>query len=457
MLSLIENLPVELVGMNVLGYLDIRDIVMLERGCGSKKSHQQFLCWVSYSSPVVFPESNLKSIITLNWFAKRQCRISSLTIELPGCNPGLQVENLPVDNFDLQIYSNTAIEEFIKSLLEKNLEYKVKTIYVDGNQNREVMEKLSACTKNVTQLRLSDSDNCMDWLTSDILSKWKLKGITMEGEAVTTLLVLLIVHTCSELTSIRLFSDNINDAAVIAIAQHCSKLETLLLTSSIITWSSLLALSEQGLPLEKLDIPRIPKFPTTGTDIARRCGHALSCIRHLDTNILQLNDQYATMLLSYMTGLTSFFLFNDGYSYIPLLIQYCCKLTEIGVSSRSFSVADILSLCRANILLQSLYLYGRCGLTDTILIELIHTCPQLHTFYLPDETDITDISILALSEHCPQLFLLDIRQCHKVTEAAVLQLLQRCRKLTRLWVSSRSLSKETLTKLDSNTQKIVSR
>ena len=204
MLSSMEDLPVELVGANIFRYLDIRDIVMLERGCGSKKSHQQFLCWVPYSSPVVLPSRNHKSIITLNWFAKRQCRISSLTIELPGCNPGLQVENLPVDNFDLQIHSNTAIEELIKYLLEKNLGYKVKTIYVDGNQNREVMEKLSACTSNVTQLRSSYSDNCMEWLTADILSKWKLTDINMEGETVTALLVSLIVQTCSELTSIKL-------------------------------------------------------------------------------------------------------------------------------------------------------------------------------------------------------------------------------------------------------------
>ena len=204
MLSLMENLPVELVGANIFRYLDIRDIVMLERGCGSKKSHQQFLSWVPYSSPVVLPSRNHKSTITLNWFAKRLCRIRSLTIELPGDNPDLHVKNLQVNNFDLQIHSNTAIEEFIKPLLEKNLGYKVKTIYVDGNQNREVMEKLSVCTGKVTLLHISQSSNCMEWLTADILSKWKLTDINMEGEAVTTLLVLLIVQTCSELTSIKL-------------------------------------------------------------------------------------------------------------------------------------------------------------------------------------------------------------------------------------------------------------
>ena len=43
MLTIIECFPVELVGMKVLGYLSLRDIVMLERASNSKKSHQLFL------------------------------------------------------------------------------------------------------------------------------------------------------------------------------------------------------------------------------------------------------------------------------------------------------------------------------------------------------------------------------------------------------------------------------
>ena len=96
-------------------------------------------------------------------------------------------------------------------------------------------------------------------------------------------------------------------------------------------------------------------------------------------------------------------------------------------------------------------------LTDEVLVEVIHACPQLHTLHLPYETDITDIGILALSEHCLQLWLLAISKCEQVTEAAVLQLLQRCHKLTTLYVSSSSLSEDTWTQLDKNTQKRVSR
>ena len=455
MLNLIKNLPVELVGTNVLGYLTIRDIVMLEQACGSKNSYQQFLYWVPYSSPVVLPSRNHKSTITLNWFAKRLCRIRSLTIELPGDNPDLHVKNLQVNNFDLQIHFGTTTEK-LKPLLANNMGFKVRNIDITGNQNRDVIEQLSACTSNVEQLRISHSGNCMDWLTADILSRWRrLKEIELKEEAVTTLLISSIVQTCSELTSIKLYSITVDDAAVFQIAQHYPKLEILQLMTSNITWTSLLALSEKRLPLKVLDVPCIPNIPTA--DIAKRCSHALSRIRYLNTGDFNRNGQDVTILIPYITGLTSVAVRYYNDTYIPLLTQHCHKLTKIAVNDIACSVSDILSLCCANPLLEDLRYFPYGGITDTILIELILVCPHLHTLWLPNETDITDIGILALSEHCPQLRQLTLYNCDQVTEAVVLQLLQRCRKLTRLWVSSSSLSEETWTQLDKNTQKRVSR
>ena len=147
---------------------------------------------------------------------------------------------------------------------------------------------------------------------------------------------------------------------------------------------------------------------------------------------------------------------NCSHSY-TILTQYCHKITIIAIHFSNYTVEDILSLCRANPLLQELICCVHVGITDTALIQLIHACPHLHTLRFPFETDITDIGILALSEHCPQLHRLVIRNCDQATQAAVLQLLQRCHKLTTLVVSSSSLSKETWTQLDKNTQKRVSR
>ena len=158
-----------------------------------------------------------------------------------------------------------------------------------------------------------------------------------------------------------------------------------------------------------------------------------------------------------MTGLTGVDLDYYVNVFIPLLTQRCYKLTKIALYSNQYSFTDVLSLCHANLLLQEVNCFSPICFNDTTLIELIHACPQIHTLYLPFETDITDIGILALSEHCPQLQRLAINKCNKVTETAVLQLMQRCRKLTRLYVSNSSLSEETWTQLDKNTQKRVIR
>ena len=412
-----------------------------------------FNSMISHYPVVVLSPSKHCNMSALDWFAKTQCRLHSLKIWLPGDNPDLHVKNLQVEYFELQIRAYTTIEH-VQALIENNKGYKVSSIKIDGNQNKEVMEKLSVCTENVKQLTVR-SENCMNWLSVDVFSSWKLKQITVYGVAITSDLILLLVQACTELTSIKLESDNIDDSAVIAIAQHYLILETLLLKSNNITWTSLLALSERGLPLKELVMGSIPNIPNA--DIARRCSHALSCIRTIITDDdFHQNGQDASLLIPYMTGLTGVYLNCDRPICIPLIAQHCHKLTWVMLSSGYSTVSDILSLCRANNLLQELSYYV-CGITDTALMEIVHVCPHLHSLYLPNETDITDTGILTLSEHCLQLQELSISKCHKVTEAAVLQLLQRCRKLTTLHVSRSSLSEETWIQLDKNTQKRVRR
>ena len=340
-------------------------------------------------------------------------------------------------------------------MLDRNLGSKVKNIFIKGLQDSEVMEQLSACTRNVKQLIISSTCSCIDWLTADVLTNWNLTHIVIKETDLTNSLVSFIVQTCTELITIELYFNTVDAAAVIAIAQHCSKLETLVFMSRYITWISLLALSEWGLPLEELHISYIPNIPSA--DIARRCSHALSCIRTLKTVKSYIREHNVIILIPYMTGLTSVDLDYYCDSYIPLLTQHCHKLTKIVVYNYDYSVEDILSLCRASPLLQELTSYVQCSITDDILIELIHACPHLHTLCLSYETDITDIGILALSEHCPQFQKLELSENVLIAETSILQLLQRCHKLTILNVSSNSLSEETWTQLDSNTQKKVRR
>ena len=452
--TLIEKLPIHLVGSTVLHYLNIKDIVRLERACGSKASYKLFLDMLTHSAAIDLSPSNYnyKDMKSFDWFISRRCKIKSLTITLPGNNPVLHVKNLQVDYIILYLNSNVTIE-VCNHLFESHLILCIRCITFCGDQNEEVIEKLSRLTENVETLNIYSSNNYNDWLNKDILTRWHLQELRLHVALLNLSTITLVVQICSELTSIKLDSSTVDDAVVMAIAQHCPKLEQLELpVHSEITYNSFLVLSEYKLPLKELSILFIPNIPTA--DIARRCSHALSCIHQLNLYNMYGKDQHASLFLPYMRGLTSVHLISPFDSYIPLPTQYCSMLTTIHIHG-SYPVTDILSLCRANPLLQELFLYLWIGVSDTELIELIHACPHLYTLFLPQETDITDLGIITLSEHCPQLQILGIDKCEQITETVVLQLLQRCRKLTILSVSSSSLSEETWTQLDSNSQKRV--
>ena len=164
--------------------------------------------------------------------------------------------------------------EDCKHVLDSDMVNKVRSVNIKGNQDREVMEQLSSCTVNVERLHNINSDNINSWLTADILSRWKLKEISLSERSTTLTLVSLIVQTCSELTSIKLDSSTVDDATVTIIAQQCPKLEILELSRYCrIVCDSLIVLSDYKLPLVELIITRIPYIQTA--DIARRCSHAL--------------------------------------------------------------------------------------------------------------------------------------------------------------------------------------
>ena len=219
MLNLLEHIPLSLMSSDVLGYLSIKDIVMLERACGNKKSQHCFLELLLNRPPVVLPSSKHRDILALEWFSKRRCRIYSLTIQLSDDNPALYLESLILENIILEIKSDATIKN-LTDIIESNICNLVTRIDINGDQNSEMIEQLSACTENVTQLTIKNSDDCIDWLTKDILSRWKLTEVFLLGCAITVQSVLLVVQTCSELTSIKLYSDNINDTAILAVAQH---------------------------------------------------------------------------------------------------------------------------------------------------------------------------------------------------------------------------------------------
>ena len=60
-------------------------------------------------------------------------------------NPVLQIKDFQVDYVKLRIDQYVRMET-LQSFLAINILSKVKSIHIEGNQNKDVMEQLSACT-----------------------------------------------------------------------------------------------------------------------------------------------------------------------------------------------------------------------------------------------------------------------------------------------------------------------
>ena len=181
--SLIEKLPIDVVGATVLHYLDIKDIVRLERACVSKASHKLFLDLIALSTAVALHSFNEINISCYEWFALRQVKIKFLTITLPGNNAALHAKKLKVNYVYLCLKVDVTMD-CCTYLFNSHLLYQVKRMSIYGDQNKEVMDQLSLLAVNVENLHISGSYKYRDWLSKDILARWKLKEITLYDEVI---------------------------------------------------------------------------------------------------------------------------------------------------------------------------------------------------------------------------------------------------------------------------------
>lgn len=170
MSNLFNDLPVELVGTNVLEMLGIKDIVMLERACGSKKSHQHFMNIIPYCPPVVLPLKKHDNISLFEWFAKKRCKLKSLWLLFPFNSSAIHEKNLKVEEL-LLYFESTATMEDCKVLLDNSLGHIARSITINRDQNKKVIEKLSTCTVNLDKLYILCANNITYWLTVEILSR----------------------------------------------------------------------------------------------------------------------------------------------------------------------------------------------------------------------------------------------------------------------------------------------
>ena len=396
MLDYLLQLSFEVLGQNVLVFLELVDIVRFENAAASHKSQQLLRAILPYCSYIaVTPNINFQfNCKSMNWFNTRRCRVKHAIVPVKVMYK-VHVQHHIIDNIELRFSNNTSLR-YIESLNNPYIHERVTSVTIKGNQDPAVIEVLFSLLSSVLSLNIEHS-NLSAWKEyisnlGPCMYQLSIKGVNLfHGSYITDSNILQSIasncpHICSISLVIDFVSSNIIDAemtafaekcpqleelslhcrqltdqSVIALAQHCSRLKKLKLDGCDLAATSLIALSERGLPLEELDIPEIP-IPSA--EIAAQCAHALSRIREL--NLFRFDssiDRYLNTI-QYMTGLREIYTNNpDDYLLLPYLLQSSHYIYLEKITIRSCS-----------------------SITPEQFMKLITQCKKLHTISIDNPT-----------------------------------------------------------------------
>ena len=495
MLEYLIQLPYDFLGQNMLGFLNLIDIIQLENGATSHKSQKLLKAILPYCPPIRLSDSfNQVCLKTdaLNWFHCRLCRIKFVRIDFDSlCE--VNFEHFIMENIELCLKKYATLRN-IESLPNQYIDENVSRVMIRNDQDPAVMEVLFSMLSSVRSLHIQ-SANLTEWMMHlkqlgpclreltilSVIEKFTLSSIIeycpyLEKLYLSTVtdvsqsilqciayncphLLSLEINTlsyntkaaacadltalaekCPQLEELSLTCQQLTDQSMIALAQHCSRLKKLNLMECDLSTMSLIALSERSLSLEELNI--IPGIPISSAEIAVQCVHTLSRILELSTNSFSKPKLALCYAIQYMTGLCNIHFDNpEDHLLLPhlllLLQRQCCAGLETMIISDHSSITpeqlcELVALCPHLHTVQISKVTCNC---DAVLVELARSCPHLQYIAMYNIGKVTEEGILALIVSCRYPRELDIYK-FTVTEETVRQLAQHCRRLTKLnlWV-----------------------
>ena len=492
MLEYLIQLPFEVLGQSMLGFLELIDIIQWENAAASHESQHFLREILPYCPPIVVKsdESFEWHKTSIHWFNKRRCHVEFVRINIDlMCE--VDFEHSVLDNIELYFKTGTSLHH-CKPLNDPNLNRRNTSVKIKGKQYPAVIEVLFSLLSSVRSLEIENSNNLSQWIehikklrpcmrellisynNTDIktileycpyLEKLSLISEYCESKSSNILQTIashcprlrslnkyLSYHTsaeciadltafaekCPQLEELSLDCEQLTDQSVIALSQHCSRLKKLELLWSHITATSLIALSERGLPLEELSVPMIP-IPSA--EIAAQCAHALSRICKLNTYRFGVNIDTLLYALQYMTGLRELDLnSSEDHLFVPHLLlllqgQCCTDLESLTIGSdssiNSQQLSELVALCPQ---LHTLEISKPTCTSNALLVELARSCPHLQKVAVYSSSEVTEEGVLTLATHCRQLREIDIPNI-ACTEETVRQLAQSCRHLIQLVTS----------------------
>ena len=494
MLEYLVHLPNDLLGQNILGFIELIDIIKFENAATSHKSQLLLREIIPYCPPIMFSDSLNQVILkhdAFDWFIKRICRIQFVGIDLELlCE--MNFEHSISDNIKLCLKNHASLTK-MKSLQNSCIKENVCHMEINGNQDLAVMEVLFSLLSSVRSLDIKES-NLSEWMEhikkigpylreisisdanpqltmikiiaeycpyleklslgyvidvsdSNILQSianicphlhsLHIKFIKYNTSAEADADLTAFAEKCPQLEELSLHCEQLNDQSVLALTQHSSRLKKLSLYWSEITRSSLIALSEHGLPLEELHF--IPRIPIRSAEIAAQSAHALSRIHKLNISDYEHRDAdimiYLRYAIQYMTGLRELDLnSSDDHLLVPhllLLLQgQCCAGLE------------------------SLSVGSQSSITPQQLRELVTVCTQLQKVAINKSTCNSYTVLLKLARSCPHLQKVTLHS-RKLAEKSLMALATHCRQLCEIDLSYTTVTEETVRQLAQHCRRLT--
>ena len=166
MLANLIELPYEILGQSVLGYLELIDIIQWENAAASHKSQQLLKEILAYCPPIYCnPLFKLKESSICYWFSKRRCRAQAMKFDLGTLiKIPVDIEHSFVDSIELYLCSNTSLH-FVEPLKNSLINQRVTYLNVKGNQDPTVMNVLFSLFSDGRVRSLDiESSNLYDWI-----------------------------------------------------------------------------------------------------------------------------------------------------------------------------------------------------------------------------------------------------------------------------------------------------
>ena len=143
MLEYLTKSPSQILGHNVLGYLELIDIIQWENAGASHESQQLLREILRYCPPIVLFNASQKYYCNKNyilWFFKRRCHIELVEVDVESIQEAFVPLSI-VDNIKLNLSNDTCLWH-VMPLQEPSTNRIVTHLNINRNQNPTVMQEL---------------------------------------------------------------------------------------------------------------------------------------------------------------------------------------------------------------------------------------------------------------------------------------------------------------------------